>query len=185
MLPYKDICLVSERHNVLNRDAQGRLHCDTGAAVAYPDQWSIYAIHGVRVPERVIVTPESYTAEEIIAIDNSEVARILAERLGWGVFLDKIGAVAIDTWTDPHTNLSYTLLDTNKRWSDRQPRFLRMQSPTLNDSTAPSYLEPVDPGLITAQAARKWKTLPWPANDQTGLVAHCNRDPHVTFEVEA
>lgn len=49
-LPHQNICWVSERPNILHRDDRGRLHCDTGPAVAYPDGWAIYAAHGVRVP---------------------------------------------------------------------------------------------------------------------------------------
>ena len=50
-LPHARICWVSERPSVLRRDERGQLHCVSGPAMVYPDGWSIYAIHGVRVPE--------------------------------------------------------------------------------------------------------------------------------------
>src|SRR3972149_4206487 len=50
-LPHENICWVSERHQILNRDNRGRLHCLTGPSVMYPDGWEIYAINGVLVPE--------------------------------------------------------------------------------------------------------------------------------------
>jgi hypothetical protein len=59
-VPHEHICFVSERHNVLNLNAHGRLHCLTGQAVAYPDRFSIYAVNGVRVPETVITRGEHH-----------------------------------------------------------------------------------------------------------------------------
>lgn len=48
-LPHEHVCWVSERPSVIQLDRHGRLHCRTGPAIQYPDGWSIYAIHGVRV----------------------------------------------------------------------------------------------------------------------------------------
>lgn len=45
-LPHQGICWVTERHNILARDDQGRLHSTSGPAVAYPDGWAVYAVHG-------------------------------------------------------------------------------------------------------------------------------------------
>src|SRR3972149_1399987 len=100
-LPHENICWVSERHQILNRDNRGRLHCLTGPSVMYPDGWEIYAINGVLVPEKVVKQPESYTEEEIKNEKNSETVRVLAERLGWDKFLNIIGSKRIDMWIDP------------------------------------------------------------------------------------
>jgi hypothetical protein len=67
VLPYENICWVSERHNILSRDDSGRLHSLTGPAWAYPDGWSFYAVHGVRVPEYVIERPEEITVGQSAA----------------------------------------------------------------------------------------------------------------------
>jgi hypothetical protein len=50
VLPHRDVCWVSERHSVLRLDTAGRLHCENGPAVAYPDTWSFYYWHGLSVP---------------------------------------------------------------------------------------------------------------------------------------
>jgi hypothetical protein len=47
-LPYDTTCWICDRHEVVNRDDQGRLHHMDEAALRYPDNWKIYAIHGVR-----------------------------------------------------------------------------------------------------------------------------------------
>jgi hypothetical protein len=184
-LPHAGICWVSERHHVLRRDARGRLHCLTGPAVVYPDGWAIYAVNGVRVPQRVVEQPESYTAEEIRAQQNSEVLRVLAERLGWQRFLDALGTVSVGVWTDPRTGLEYELLDSRERRGERQPRFLRMRLPTLRDGSTPTYVEPVDPRLATPAAARKWQLTDWPKDDPDGLVRYCNESPDLNFVEEA
>ena len=48
--PMRDAAVLTDRPDTLLRDTQGRLHCTTGPALRYRDGWSIYAIHGERVP---------------------------------------------------------------------------------------------------------------------------------------
>jgi hypothetical protein len=97
--PHKDFVIVSERPTEINRDEQGRLHCPSGPSIAWSDGWSLYHWHGIRVTERAIMRPETFTADELRAEQNSEVVRAIAECLGWEKFLDKIGAKTIDTFT--------------------------------------------------------------------------------------
>ncbi len=187
MLCQRKICWVSERP-VISTDSKGRLHSENGPALSYSDGVILHALNGVIVPRKVVEAPENYTESEIRGEGNSEVVRLLAERLGWAQFVVKLGARQIDTWTDPLTKLSYELLDTESeepnRWR-RTPRFLKMVSPVVHDGTSPSYIEPVDPGLKTAQAARKWQLHDWPTSDPAGLVTFCNTNPVLNFEQEA
>ena len=71
-----------------------RLHCEDGPAVAW-EGWSIYAWHGVRVPEQVILAPETLTAEQITSEPNQEVRRAMIERTGWDRYLDMTGAAPV------------------------------------------------------------------------------------------
>lgn len=202
--------IVSRPPCEVHRDERGRLHREDGPAIKWRDGWCVYAWHGTRLgptPERgktIIEHPETLTAADLREERNSEVLRAIAERMGWGAFLERMGCVVIDRWTDPHTDLSYELLDLAERLGERQPRWLRMQSPVVNDGTQPEYVEPVDPGLRTAQAARAWQfrrssdqsakyyrhgdvvlctgapdTLYWPS------VQECNDKPDVRFQWEA
>jgi hypothetical protein len=100
VIPHKNICWVSERHNILERDDRGRLHNLTGPAVAYPDGWSIYAVHGVRVPEYVIMSPETITVENIDSEQNAEVRRVMVDRYGADRYLVDSNAVEVhqDDW---------------------------------------------------------------------------------------
>src|SRR5262249_5707541 len=57
----KQVALLVRHPQVLARDPAGRLHSETGKCIAYRDGWGCYAWHGVRVPERVILAPETLT----------------------------------------------------------------------------------------------------------------------------
>ena len=86
-LPCEDVCFVSERHNAVNLDGQNRLHCEDGLAVSYPDGWGVYAWHGVRVPEFVIMRPQEITPDKILSEDNAEISRVMIERYGQDNFI--------------------------------------------------------------------------------------------------
>lgn len=85
-LPYSEICWISDRHRIVNQDKSKRLHCENGAAVEYSDGFKIYAWHGVRVPEWIILNPEQITPEKIFAKQNSEIRRVMTERYGFRRF---------------------------------------------------------------------------------------------------
>jgi hypothetical protein len=92
--PCRDICFIAERHTTLNRDERGRLHCETGPAVGYPDGWGIFAVHGVRVPESVVVGEISLSM--ISAEKNTEIQRVMIERFGWDRYALESKAEVID-----------------------------------------------------------------------------------------
>jgi hypothetical protein len=79
-LPHENICWVSERHHVLNRDERGRLHSLDAPACAYPDGFAIYAVHGVRVSENVIMRPETLTTKQIESERNTEIRRVMIDK---------------------------------------------------------------------------------------------------------
>ena len=96
-LPHANICWISERHHVLNRDDRGRLHCEDGPALAYPDGFSIHSWHGVTVDRQVIEQPQSQTVEQINGEQNEEIKRVRIERFGWQRYLTNINAQVIDS----------------------------------------------------------------------------------------
>jgi len=78
--PYRGLAILQDRPIIIARDDRGRLHHDTGMAVQYPDSWGLYAWHGVLVPPKVILHPESLTVEEIAAEQNAEIQCVMVER---------------------------------------------------------------------------------------------------------
>jgi hypothetical protein len=196
LLLLKDVAVVADRPSILREDDSGRLHAEEGPAIGWLDGTGDYYWHGVRVPARVILQPETYAREEILSAQNTERVRALGERLGWGRFLEIVGAETIDTWIDPATGLSYELLELPRLHAQRDdaavgtPRLLRKQSPVLRDGTQPTYVERVHATLTSAQAARKAQYLIGlldagaSASDIDKVIQHCNVNPALTYREE-
>jgi hypothetical protein len=94
--PYKDFVAFQHRHESLSRDENGRLHNESGMAVRYRDGWGVWAIHGVRVDEQVVLQPHTQTRLQIDAEGNAEIKRIRIERFGWPRYLRESGARVLD-----------------------------------------------------------------------------------------
>lgn len=94
-ISHEEICFISERPNKLNRDEQGRLHSEEEVAISYPDGWSIYAWHGIRVPEDIILYPEKISIVRIEQESNQEIKRVMIERYGMGRYMEDSGCEEI------------------------------------------------------------------------------------------
>lgn len=75
------------------------LHNEDGPAIAW-ETWGLYAIRGVRVPEKVVMSPDSITAADITTEPNAEVRRVMLERVGLDRYIADAGArkVHTDDW---------------------------------------------------------------------------------------
>ena len=93
--PFEHVAILCERPYVLARDEQDLLHHETGAAIEYPDGWGVYAWHGVRVPQDVILRPQGITVGRIDAETNTEIRRVMIERMGYDKFVRQSGAQLI------------------------------------------------------------------------------------------
>ena len=126
--------------------------------------------------------PEIFTKEDITNEKNSEVSRAIAEKLGWAEYMKRTETFLVDKWFDETTSLNYELYDFKQRF-ELTPKLLKMESPELNDGSRPYYIEPVDPGILTCKAARKWQfmnqDLSWPSAEE------CNKNPELEFQWEA
>src|SRR5581483_4839727 len=90
--PFRGAVVCTERPVCVHRDERGRLHCEDGAAIAYPDGWGVYAIHGVRVPAEIVLHPERISIKQCREERNAELRRVLIERYGQGRYLLDSGA---------------------------------------------------------------------------------------------
>jgi len=77
-----------------------RLHCADGPALEYPDGWKVYSWHGLRVPERIILSPETLTSAEVMSEPNAEMARVMIERMGMERFMAESKAKVLDSDVD-------------------------------------------------------------------------------------
>jgi hypothetical protein len=94
------ISVMTERPRELHLDNEGRLHADSGPAIAYPDAWGVWAWHGVRVPREVIEDPPSLTPQQIDQERNAEVRRVMIERFGMERYIREAKATVLHADTD-------------------------------------------------------------------------------------
>jgi hypothetical protein len=148
-LPYKNVAFVSDRPNKIHLDDQGRLHCEDEAAIQYRDGWGVYAIHGVRVPEYIILHPGEITTEKIESEANVEIRRIMLDRYGWDRYLLEKGEVIS---TDKYGTLY------RKITLDDEPIVMvKVKNSTPEpDGSYKDYLIRVPPETRTAKQAVAW-----------------------------
>jgi len=84
------------RPRALRRDAQHRLHCEDGPAIAYRDGWAVYAWHGLRIPSDFVEKRSEITVDRIRSERNAEFRRVLSDLYGRERFLRDIGAMLTD-----------------------------------------------------------------------------------------
>ena len=101
-IPYPKIAFVSMRPNLISFDDQDRLHNETGPAIRFRDGYSLYAIHGVRLPfAHIVEAPEKITLAEIREEINAEVRRVMITRMGLDKYFQQSEAKLIDESADP------------------------------------------------------------------------------------
>ena len=134
-LPHQNICWVSERHCILERDECGRIHRVGGPAIAYPDGWAIYAVHGVRIPEEWGNQPAAdWQSAWLLSERNAERQRILLQVVGYQRVMQDLGAteihaehdmrlvrVARDVDVEPIVLLTVTCPSTGQQYCLRVP----------------------------------------------------------------
>ena len=82
--PYEEIAFVCDRPRKLSFDRKNRLHAEGEPAISFADGFSVYAYHGINLPEKYgKVHPNEWKAEWLIAEDNAEMRRILIEGIGY------------------------------------------------------------------------------------------------------
>lgn len=134
--PFEGLIVACERPAVVCMDEESRLHSETGPAVSFRDGWQVHAVHGVRVPGWIIESPEKITVEEIEKETNSEIQRVMIERMGWEVFVE--GA-------------DFEVVDHDERWGTLFRRGEYLVVRVMNSSPEPDgsfrhYMLPVAPG---------------------------------------
>ena len=149
-LPHQNICWISERHNILERDENGRLHNLFGPAVVYPDGWSIYAVHGVRLPGWIIETPKKITPKNIESESNIEIRRVMIEKYGQDKYLIDSGAIEI-------SRDSYGTLYRKDISNDEPLVMVKVANSTReSDGKFKKYFLRVMPDIKTAREAVAW-----------------------------
>ncbi len=77
-----------------------RLHSEDSPAIRWSDDFKVYFWNGIEVPEQLIMHPETIDKAYIMAETNPEKRRCIMERLGDGVFAERLGVVELDSDTE-------------------------------------------------------------------------------------
>lgn len=152
-LPYENTCYVSERHNVLHRDNQGRLHALDSAAVQYPDGWGVYAVRGTRVPKEWVMNRATLDPRIALTESNMDLRSAAALLIGWEKVLAQLSPKVIDSEMGMATSHGYCqgeLLDIDLPGEPHQ-RFLRV----LWGREQQAVLR-VPPNMTKAREANAW-----------------------------
>jgi hypothetical protein len=118
-----------------------------GPAVRYRDGFSVYAVHGVRVPAEWIENKQSLSPQTALTHENIEQRRAAAEIIGWDRVLSELNATTIDKDEDPMVG---ELLEVNIPDIGRE-RFLRVVC-----GTGRKFALPVPREMTTALQANAW-----------------------------
>jgi hypothetical protein len=148
LISLADRMIISEAPVLTRLDDQGRLHSETGPAIAWRDCYAQFYWHGQCVPGEWIVCAESVSAADILVESNLEKRRAGCEIIGWDRILTELGAVEIDKHADPEIG---TLLDVTLPDSGTE-RFLRV----LEAHSGRQFAYCVPREVNTAQEAQNW-----------------------------
>jgi hypothetical protein len=132
--------------------ADGRVHCETGPAVAWEGGARLWFLQGMRVPQHVVESPEAITVDEVLGATNVEIRRLLLERMGYERYLAEGGGELVSDdgygrlWHCPPLpgeHAALALVEVVN--ASREP-----------DGSRKRYFLRVPPQVVTARAAVAW-----------------------------
>jgi len=148
-LPHWKLVWISDRPE-LCCIADGRLHAEGGPALRYRDGWSIWSLHGVRVPQWLAETRDTVIdPQKFTEIDNAEIRREFVRKVGIDRIIYKCGAETV------HSVGTYSLLRITvpggRKWT-----YLKM----LNPSVGLWHVEGVPNEIENVEAALNFRKPP-------------------------
>jgi len=147
---FEDVCIVTARPSYILLDNDGKLHCDTGHAIEYPDGWGVLSRHGQYVPERVISFSHGKSLELIEREQNAEVRRHLIDIYGIERYIKDAEAVKI---AEDSTGALYR----KDMLLDEPLMFVRVKNSTPEpDGTHRYYFLRVPPTVKSPREAVAW-----------------------------
>lgn len=84
--------VVSDFPTILSYDDRDRPHGENGPHAAFSDGSALYYWHGVQIPAWIMETPEKITAKKILEERNTEVRRVMIEKMTPAAFIKDANA---------------------------------------------------------------------------------------------
>ena len=147
IFPYEKICIVCDRPRVLSFDDEQHLHAEGAPAIQFADGFSVYAYHGVELPEKYgVLHPNHWQAKWLLEEDNAELRRVLIQGIGYSRICQEWQAAELDFWQE------YTLLKIDDDVDIEPIYLLKMTCP----STGFIHALRVPPDVKSAREAICW-----------------------------
>ncbi len=149
VVPYENLCLVSDKPVRMECNPTGELHSLSGSALEFPDGFSVHAVDGIVVPDYVVTQPQKITTRMIDHERNAAMRRILIKRYQ-GNFYDDCGAALA---AEDRLGRLYR----KRRLFDTDFTFVRVLNSTREpDGSYKEYVLRVPPEVTTPTEAIAW-----------------------------
>lgn len=147
VFPVDNMCVVCQRPTVLKTNKSG-LHCEDGPAVSFNGKNEIYALNGVVMNQKYIMTSaEKILAKDILAETNVEIRRELIRKVGIERLFEQL----------PHKLLdkkgNYELFSIDLSDEVKNAKYLKMTNPSISVF----HMEGVAPEIATVDQALNWR----------------------------
>ncbi|MEG4961862.1 MULTISPECIES: DUF6745 domain-containing protein [unclassified Microcoleus] len=151
--PYDKVCIVCEKPIALSADNNHRLHAEGTPAVQFTDGFSIYAYHGVILPEWYgRLHPHQWQSKWVLKEQNAEVRRALIQGITYDRICQELEVTELDSWQE-YTLLSIDFDDDFDNEGNAKPVYLlKMTCP----STGHIHALRVPPDIELAKEAIGW-----------------------------
>lgn len=131
--PFEDTVIVSSKPTEIHM-VNKVLHRDLGAAILYEDGFAVYALNGIRMDKRYVMTPaKDLSVKDVMKEQNVDIRRELLKKIGLERFVKETEAKELDRLviSVQGKEITYQLLDI-KLGDDVTARVLKMDSPSID-----------------------------------------------------
>jgi hypothetical protein len=152
IIPYKKIAFISEKPTEIHWK-NARLHNEKGLAVGYADDYGLYCLNGITVPEWLVNTPaKQIDPKKALEEKNVDVQREIIRKVGAERILKATNAKEIDIFTYERLGLIYKLVALKlNEVIDR--KYLYFESASL---PGVYYCQPIPPETTKALHGLAW-----------------------------
>lgn len=145
--PFDELAIICDRPRILSFDNQNRLHAEGAPAIQFADGYSLYAYHGVTLPEKYgKIHPNQWQASWLLEEQNAELRRVLIQGIGYSRIASELGATELDSFQE------YSLLKIDTDVDIEPIYMLKMTCP----STGHIHVLRVPPNVNSAREAIRW-----------------------------
>lgn len=145
---HEKFCIISDRPELLTVNATSQPHNETGPFCRWRDGSSLFALNGVRMPAKYVLTPaEKMDPQSVMKEQNVEIRRELIRKVGIERMLATLKHKVL------HTSGDYSLLSVCLSPEVQDARCLKMVNPSIGCF----HIEFVAPECSTVEESLKWR----------------------------